>query len=95
MSHSRKVEETDLVIKFPTKEAAVHFASWLCGAGEQYYWMWMECREEETAGDITATSFHYHGDEDKTKELTDPTRYKEFLCDNTIRTTMGRLDRNK
>lgn len=91
MSEDRKVEETDLIIKFPSKEAARHFASWLCGAGEQDYWQWMECREDEEDGDITATSFHYHGEEDETKERTDSDRYKEFMCDNTIRTTMGRV----
>jgi len=89
----REVADTDLVIKFPNKKAAEHFASWLCGAGEQDYWQWMECREEEEDGDITATSFHYHGEEDETKERTDPARYGKFMCDNTIRTTVGRLDK--
>jgi hypothetical protein len=91
MSQGRKVEDTDLVIKFPSKESAEHFALWLCESGEQQYWDWMETAEEDWPGDITATSFHYHGEEDETKELTDPARYKEFMCDNTIRTTMGRL----
>jgi hypothetical protein len=47
--------------------------------------------EEEENDDITVVKFHYHGPEDVSKELTDPTRYGEFMCDNTIRTTLGRL----
>lgn len=91
----RKVEEHDIIVKFPTKEAADHFASWLCGSGEQQYWDWMEYREDEEDGDITATSFHYHGEEDETKEQTDPERYGEFMEDGIIRTTIGRLNRRK
>lgn len=86
--------QTDLVIRFANADAARHFASWLCGSGEQQYWQWMEYREEEDEGDITAVSFHYHGEEDESKERTDPTRYGEFMCDNIIRTTTGRLNRN-
>lgn len=88
-------KETTLQIKFANEAAAAHFASWLCGQGEQDYWLWMECREQEEDGDITAVSFHYHGEEDKTKERSDPTRYGEFMCDNTIRTTCSRMDKNK
>lgn len=84
-------ENNDLVIKFPSKEALMHFASWLCEAGEQDYWNWMEYREQEEEGDITVRSFHYHGEEDETKAQDDSARYKEFMCDNTIRTTVGRL----
>jgi ribosomal protein S27AE len=84
-----------LTIEFDNQEAAEHFASWLCGQGEQDYWMWMECREREEDGDITATSFHYHGVEDETKAQDDPSRYGEFMADNTIRTTCGRLDKKK
>ena len=47
----------------------------------------------EEGGDITAIEFHYHGIEDEAKAKTDSARYGEFLCDNTIRTTIGRLDR--
>lgn len=89
---SRVVEENDLVIKFPNKEVANHFALWLCESGEQQYWEWMKYREDEEEGDITVKSFHYHGEEDQSKEKTDPARYGEFMCDNTIRTTVGRLD---
>ena len=94
MTDSKEAVPTDLVIKFASKEAADHFASWLCGSGEQQYWQWMECREEEEDGDITATSFHYHGEEDETKDETDPDRYNEFMCDNIIRTACGRLSRS-
>lgn len=53
-----------LVIEFGSREAALHFKHWLCGAGEQEYWMWMEYREAEEDGDITALRFKYHtGDE--------------------------------
>ena len=50
----------DLTITFENQQAADHFKSWLCGAGEQDYWMWMEYREKEEQGPITATSFEYH-----------------------------------
>ena len=84
-------KDNNLVIEFTNEEAAKHFASWLCESGEQNYWDWMECREQEENGDITAVSFHYHGIEDETKKKTDPKRYGEFMNDNTIRTTCGRL----
>ena len=89
----KKPEEAILQIKFANQEALDHFASWLCGSGEQQYWDWMEYRETEDDGNITATSFHYHGEEDETKERTDSSRYGEFMEDNTIRTTVGRLER--
>lgn len=85
-------EKVKLTIEFDNQEALEHFASWLCGAGEQDYWQWMECREDEEGGNITAFQFHYHGPEDETKAQNDPSRYGEFMCDNTIRTTCGRID---
>lgn len=54
-SHSNK-----LVFEFASKEAANHFKRWLCGQGEQDYWLWMECREDESDGDITGLEFNYH-----------------------------------
>jgi len=81
----------DLVIRFGNEKALRHFAHWLCGAGEQDYWDWMKHREGEEDGDITVTGFGYHGEEDITKKRNDPARYKEFLCDNIIRTEVGRL----
>jgi hypothetical protein len=90
-------EKVKLTIEFDNQEAAHHFAIWLCESGEQEYWQWMEAREEDDepgeGEDITATSFHYHGPEDETKAQTDSERYGEFMCDNTIRTTCGRLDK--
>jgi hypothetical protein len=90
-------KKTVISIEFDNKEAADHFASWLCGQGEQDYWLWMEYREEdEEDGDITATSFHYHGPEDETKAVDDPKRYANgsgFMSDNIIRTTCGRMDK--
>jgi hypothetical protein len=80
-------------IEFDNKKAANHFASWLCGAGELDYWDWMQYREEEESGNITALDFHYHGLEDETKAEDDKARYHGFMCDNTIRTTCGRMDK--
>lgn len=95
MKKKKPVAETILSIKFANEDAAMHFASWLCESGEQQYWNWMEIREKEDDGDITATEFHYHGEEDKTKAKTDSKRYGKFMYDNTIRTTIGRLDRRE
>jgi hypothetical protein len=88
-----KNKETTIQIKFANAKAARHFALWLCEGGEQDYWNWMEVREEEEKGDITAIEFHYHGEEDESKATDDPKRYGEFMCDNIIRTTVGRLDK--
>jgi hypothetical protein len=91
--------KTKLVIEFDNQAAVEHFAHWLCGSGEQHYWSWMECRESEEeevdSGDITALQFHYHGEEDESLSEDDPKRYGDFLSDNIIRTTCGRLDRNE
>ncbi len=81
-----------LKIEFANQKALKHFASWLCGSGEQQYWDWMESQEQVEIGDITAVDFDYHN-EDKSKAQNDPKRYKGFMADNTIRTTCGRLDR--
>ena len=74
--------DKDLVIKFATKKARDHFASWLCESGEQEYWDWMEYHEQEEKGKISVVEFDYHGD-------------GKFLHDNTIRTTLGRLGDNR
>lgn len=88
-----KKKKNVLKIEFDSQDALENFASWLCGSGEQQYWQWMECQEEEEEnGNITALEFHYHGPEDETKAKNDPKRYGKFMCDNTIRTTCGRLD---
>jgi hypothetical protein len=55
---------SELVFKFDNKEAANQFKSWLCGAGEQDYWNWMEHQEEEMDGPITGLSFNYHTGDD-------------------------------
>lgn len=49
-----------VVIEFENEKAAEHFALWLCGSGEQHYWDWMEYREDEDEGPITALHFDYH-----------------------------------
>lgn len=89
----KKSKETDITIKFANPKAAHHFALWLCESGEQLYWDWMEYREEDEDGDITVLEFKYHGVEDETKSEDDPERYGEFMCDNIIRTKVGRLNR--
>jgi len=71
----------ELKIQFANEKALKHFAGWLSGAGEQDYWQWMEYREQEEKGDITALNFKYRKG---SGEL--------FLGDNTIRTELGRLD---
>jgi hypothetical protein len=94
----KELVESVLTIKFSNNAAAKHFALWLCESGEQEYWEWMKYREqEEKTGDITATSFHYHGQEDETKAKNDPARYigLEFMSDNIIRTDCGRLDKDE
>lgn len=73
-------EKKKLVIEFDNDKALKQFAKWLCGQGEQDYWTWMECRESEESGKITAIDFDYHNETN------------QFLPDNTIRTTCGRLD---
>jgi hypothetical protein len=50
----------NLTIKFDNERARYHFAIWLCEAGEQDYWQWMEIRESEEDGPITALRFNYH-----------------------------------
>jgi hypothetical protein len=49
-----------VVFEFDNPRMAYHFKSWLSGQGEQSYWMWMECREDEEEGNITAKDFDYH-----------------------------------
>lgn len=50
----------EVALRFGNKEAASHFLHWLCGQGEQDYWLWMEYREKEVAGPITGLRFNYH-----------------------------------
>jgi predicted nucleotidyltransferase len=51
---------------------------------EQDYWLWQDYQD-----DSSTVIFHYHGVEDETKSKSDPARYKKFMCDNTIRTTLS------
>ena len=81
-------QKTTIQIEFDSPEGARHFASWLCGSGEQQYWHWMECREEEEEGPITALRFDYHD----TQVVDGEEQYGEFMEDGIIRTTCGRLD---
>ena len=89
-----KKEKVIIKIEFDNKKAALGFTEWLCGSDEQDYWNYQEYREQdEEKGNITAVEFHYHGPEDETKAQDDEARYGEFMCDNIIRTTCGRLDK--
>ena len=54
------MKKTTVRIEFATEEAADHFLSWFCGSGEQAYWDWMQYREEEEDGNITAVRFETH-----------------------------------
>lgn len=83
-----------LKIEFANREAMREFAVWLTESGEQQYWDWMEVQEErDPSENITVLEFDYHGPENKQLPKTDPNRYGEFLCDDTIRTVCGRLSR--
>jgi hypothetical protein len=85
-------KKSNLTIEFDNQEALKHFALWLCESGEQAYWDWMREVEYQEDGNVSATSFSYHGIEDESKSIDDPTRYGTFMCDNIIRTKCGRLD---
>lgn len=52
-----------ITVKFDNQKAAEHFQTWLCEQGEQDYWQWMEYREEEEGGNITAIYFEYNFDD--------------------------------
>ena len=92
---SSDLRSNKLTIEFGSPEAAEHFAVWLSGQGEQDYWAWMEYREQEELGDITATIFDYFSGQDESFPANDARRYKNavFLGDGVIRTRCGRLDK--
>lgn len=52
-------KKSTLQIHFDNPEALKHFKVWLCEQGEQDYWIWMEERETEEEGNITAVKFSY------------------------------------
>ena len=72
----------DLTIRFATKEQALAFATWLCEAGEQDYWMWGEIAVRHpirrTPPKDFVAGFDYHNgggsDEDFCKDMTIRTR---------------------
>lgn len=74
----------DITIKFDSEAAAMHFAHWLCGSGEQQYWDWMRYREQEEEGNITVVKFRYFPEE--------PCSDDSFMADGVVRTTTGRLN---
>lgn len=82
------MSKTTLKIEFDNSEAAMHFATWLCESGEQSYWNWMEYREEEENGPITATSFDYHTIE---VDASGKQTYTGFVKDWTIKAECGRM----
>ena len=51
-----------LVMTFPNGDARSHFVHWLCGQGEQDYWMWMEYREQEEPNVDITVFFDYRKD---------------------------------
>jgi hypothetical protein len=59
MGIETKKDQHTVKIHLDNEAAAKHFLKWLCGSGEQKYWQWMECREEEEDGPITAVDFDY------------------------------------
>lgn len=59
-SKPRWHNDKTVLIHFDTKSAATHFLEWLCGSGEQQYWEWMECREDDESGNITVLDFDYN-----------------------------------
>lgn len=48
-----------VIINFDNPLAAKHFAQWLDGQGEQNYWCWMDCQEEEDIP-IVVCQFKYN-----------------------------------
>ena len=59
MPNQFKTSGTTLTFEFENEQALNHFKSWLCGQGEQDYWMWMEYREQEEEENITGVKFDY------------------------------------
>jgi len=69
-----------LTITFPTEEAKIVFAQWLCdGGGEAEYLRAME------ESDTPNLRIGYHGPEDTRYPENDRRRYGAFLADDTIR----------
>lgn len=56
----KECDKNDLILKFDSPEAAECFKSWLCGQGEQDYWLWMEHQPESEQQHATK-SFDYWG----------------------------------
>lgn len=96
MPANTKQQQQSVVLKieFSNRKAMEHFARWLCGSGEQEYWTWMECSEldEPDAEDITATKFEYFHHSNSANFPPPDLANAEFIGDDTIRTTCGRLD---
>ena len=65
---SEPKESPQVTIKFKTKAAAKHFVAWLDGQGEQDYWTWMECREQEEPGQDIKANFTYPNGEKYLKD---------------------------
>ena len=51
-----KTTRRSFVIDFDSEAMAQGFAQWLCGSGEQEYWLWRDCRDDP---ENTATNFDY------------------------------------
>lgn len=58
-------DKKTLTFNFDSVEDANIFKSWLCGSGEQDFWMWEECRLQEADQDASKLSkFDYWNKED-------------------------------
>jgi len=78
---SNKKESCNLVFTFDNEEAKKQFALWLCEQGEQDYWQWMECVEQdEPKGNITGIRFDYFNGS------------KQFIGNNNVKVECGRMD---
>jgi len=41
--------KSKVIIEFDNEDAAKEFACWLDGQGEQDYWQWRDCQDEQEA----------------------------------------------
>lgn len=68
-------------VRFPTKDHAMMFASWLCGSGEQDFFTWQDCSSEDPKNPIVRFSYHK---ENKRLARDDPKRYGPFMAERRI-----------
>lgn len=83
MTQNMSDKKEKLIIEFSNREELLNFCTWLCNCAEQHYWEWCDYGAEDDKR--PAVIFDYH-QRDYSKRGDDPTAYKEFMEDNTIRT---------